>query len=161
VGSQAGDELTARETKSRSKFCVSVKGTQPAIPEGLQVEELSRNTPGSAPAARAEEGGWLKLAVPQSFSTHSRCGSTRWRGSKYGKSPLLTLMGQAASNAGWNQRTSTLDSLYAHRDAWDPKESSMLGPGALCRQGPQSWPQDLKTFCGQLGGPRRETQRFF
>jgi hypothetical protein len=66
VGSQAGDELAAQETKSRPKSCVSVKGTQPAIPEVLQAEELSRNIPGSAPAAKAEEGGWHKLAVPQS-----------------------------------------------------------------------------------------------
>jgi hypothetical protein len=63
VGSQAGDELTARETKSRPKSCVSVKRTQLAIPEGLHAEELPRNVSGSAP--RPEQ---RKEAVPQSFT---------------------------------------------------------------------------------------------
>jgi hypothetical protein len=68
VGSQAGDELAVRETKSRPKTCVSVKGTQPANPEALQTEGVPRNVPGSVSVARAEEGGWLRLAVPQSFA---------------------------------------------------------------------------------------------
>jgi hypothetical protein len=68
VGSQAGDELAVCETKSRPKTCVSVKGTQPANPEALQTEGVPRNVPGSVLVARAEEGGWLRLAVPQSFA---------------------------------------------------------------------------------------------
>jgi hypothetical protein len=67
-GSQAGDELTVRELKTRPKSGVPVKRTQPATPEGLQAEELSRNVPRSALAQRAEEGGWIKLPVPLAFA---------------------------------------------------------------------------------------------
>jgi hypothetical protein len=45
VGSQAGDELAARETKSRPKLCDSVKRTQPLTSDGVQAEELSQSIP--------------------------------------------------------------------------------------------------------------------
>ncbi len=57
--------MTAREKKSCPAPLVSSEVTHAALPEGLPEEELAFEIPASVPAARAEEGGWSKLAEPQ------------------------------------------------------------------------------------------------